>query len=71
LAIADSSPLRTSVENALAREFEIGERRRNLLAANELGQKIELLRADAQHAHDRFGFGVAQDARGCLLGHGD
>src|SRR6202011_1404553 len=55
--------------DALARKFEIGQRRRNFLAADELSQKIELLRADAQHAHDRFGFLVAQNARGCLLGH--
>jgi hypothetical protein len=56
LAIADSSAFLTSTEILLSREFEIGERGRDLLAADELGEQVELLRADAQHARRRLGF---------------
>jgi hypothetical protein len=38
--------------HALAREFQVRQRNRHLFAANELRQKIELLRAHAQHARD-------------------
>src|SRR5262249_49458442 len=38
--------------DALARELEIGERGRDLLAADERGQEIELLRRNPQHAGD-------------------
>src|SRR5262249_9575690 len=55
--------------DALARKFEFGERGRNLLAANELRQQIELLRTDAQHASNRFRLGVGQRALALLLAH--
>src|ERR1700691_2079457 len=38
--------------DALARKFEIGERGRDLLAADQLRQKVQLLRAYAQRAGD-------------------
>ena len=44
--------------NALAREFEIGKRGRNLLAADELRQEVQLLRAHPQHAGDGLGLVV-------------
>src|SRR5580704_5658449 len=53
----------------LSREFEVGERGRDLLAADELGEKIELLRADAQHADGRFGLVVGKAPRVGFLGH--
>ena len=55
--------------DALARELQIGERRLHLLAADELSEKIELLRADAQHAGDRLGFVVLQGALGLRFRH--
>ncbi len=55
--------------DALAGKFEIGESPINLLAANQLRQKIELLRADPQHPRDRLGFVVFQRALRFLLGH--
>ena len=69
LAIADSSAFLTSVEILLSREFEVGERGRDLLAADELGEKIELLRADAQHADSRLGLVVGEAPRVGFLGH--
>src|SRR5690554_5816310 len=36
--------------DALVAEFEFGQSLLDLLAADQLGQKVELLRADAQHA---------------------
>ena len=50
--------------DALARELQIGERALDLLAANELGQKIELLRRDAQHARDGLGLVFREPAAG-------
>ena len=54
---------------ALARKFEIGERPVDFLAANELGEKIELLRRDANHARDALGLVVLQRARELFLAH--
>src|ERR1700720_2542859 len=53
----------------LAGKLEIGESLLNLLAADQLRQKIQLLRADPQHPGDRLGFIVLQRARRFLLGH--
>src|ERR1700728_618344 len=55
--------------DALAREFEIGERGRHLLAADKLRQKIELLRTHAQHAGHRLGLGIRKRALAFLLAH--
>src|SRR5580692_9135371 len=55
--------------DALARKLEIRERGRHLLAADELGQKIELLRADAEHAGHRLGLGVGERALALFLAH--
>src|ERR1700675_5204181 len=55
--------------DTLAREFEIGERGRNLLAADELRQEVELLRADPQHAGNRLGLGVGERALALFLAH--
>src|SRR5262249_18354419 len=53
----------------LAREFEIGERHRHLLAADQLRDKVELLRAHPQHAGDRLGFVVGEAPWALLLAH--
>src|ERR1700761_1652367 len=55
--------------NALAREFEIGKRGRDLLAANELRKQVELLRADAQHPRDGLGLVIGQIPLALLLAH--
>ena len=55
--------------DALAREFEIGERGRHFLAADELRQQIELLRTDPQHAGDRLGLVVGERPLALLLAH--
>ena len=54
----------------LARKFEIGERRGDLLAANEAGNEVQLLWADAQVARYSLGFLVAQRAGGSSLAQG-
>ena len=69
LAIALSKRLFHVKRASLARKFKIGKGRLDLLAADQLRQKIELLRADPQHAGDRLGFIVLQRARRFLLGH--
>src|SRR5207302_1312934 len=56
--------------DALARELEIGQRGCHLLAADELRNKVELLRAHPQHARDRFGLVVRERAFPLLLAHG-
>jgi len=55
--------------DALAREFEVGERGRDLLAADKLGEKVELLRADPQHAGNRLRLGVGQRALALFFAH--
>src|SRR6185437_7427519 len=57
------------MSDALARKFEIGERLRNLLAADELCQQVQLLRAHAQHAGHRLGFVVGERTLTALLAH--
>ena len=42
--------------NPFSGELKIGERGRDLLAPDKLGDKVELLRTDAQHARRRLGF---------------
>ena len=44
----------------LARELQVGERRRSLAAADQLRNQIELLRADPQHAGDRLGLVIRE-----------
>src|SRR5262245_45459249 len=55
--------------DALAREFEVGERSRHLLAADELRDEIELLRAHPQHAGDRLRLILGKRAFASLLAH--
>src|SRR5215471_21865451 len=55
--------------DALARKFEIGQRGRHLLAADELRDEIELLRAHPQHAGNRFRLVLGKRALACLLAH--
>src|SRR5262249_47695978 len=55
--------------DALAREFEVGERGRHLLAADELRDEIELLRAHPQHAGDRLRLILRKRAFASLLAH--
>src|SRR5271166_6920645 len=55
--------------NALTRELKIGEGGRHLLAANELREQIELLRAYPQHAGDRFRLIIGQRTFARLLAH--
>src|ERR1700724_415205 len=53
----------------LAGKLEIGESLLNLLASDQLRQKVQLLRANPQHPGDRLGFTVLQRARRFLRGH--
>src|SRR5436190_15134129 len=55
--------------NALAREFKIGKRGCNLLAANKLSKQVELLRAHAQHAGDSLRLTPGKLARPGPLAH--
>ena len=55
--------------DTLAREFKIGQCGRDLLAADELRDKIELLRAHADEPRDRFRLVVFQHALAWLLAH--
>ena len=55
--------------DALAREFQIGQRARDLLAADQLRHQIELLRADPQHPGDCLGLGIGERALACFLAH--
>src|SRR4051794_41004441 len=56
--------------DALPRELKVGERRGNLLAADEAGDEVELLRRHTKHAGDRLGFVVRQSAGCGWLTHG-
>src|SRR5262249_25507018 len=53
----------------LVGEFKIGERGCHFLAPDKLGEKVELLRADAEHPCSRFGFVFRDTAWIRLLGH--
>src|SRR5215471_4554853 len=55
--------------DSLARELEIGERGRDLLAADQLGQQVELLRAHAQHLSDGLRLVLGERAGMALLAH--
>src|SRR5262249_8997619 len=55
--------------DALARELEVGERRRDLFAADELRQQVQLLRAHAQHFCNRLRLVLGERARMALLAH--
>src|SRR5262249_56247425 len=55
--------------DTLAREFEVGERHRHLLAPDQLRDKVELLRAHPQHAGDCLGFVVGEAPWALLLAH--
>ena len=53
--------------NTLAREFQVRESAVNLLATDESGDEVELLRADANGARNRLRFVVLEPARGFCL----
>ena len=55
--------------DALARKLQIGERSRDLLAADQLRDEIELLRRDPQHAGDRLGLVFGQGRSRARLAH--
>src|SRR6185312_677776 len=55
--------------DALARERELGERLVHLLAADHLGNEVQLLRAGAQQAENGFRFVVLERALGLRLAH--
>src|SRR5262245_54125573 len=55
--------------NPLAGEFQIGERSRHLLAANERGNEVKLLRADADRAQNSTRLVVSKPARSFGLAH--
>ena len=55
--------------DSLARKLEIGKRRLDLLAADQLREKVQFLRAHPQHAGDRLGFVILERARRFFLGH--
>src|SRR5262245_48203194 len=55
--------------DTLAGEFQVGERSRHLLAADERGNKVQLLRADADRAEDRTRLVVSKPARSFGLAH--
>src|ERR1700694_6183673 len=54
--------------DALARELEIRQRRRDLLAADQRRDQVELLRRDPQHTAHRLGLALAEAAY--ALAHG-
>ena len=55
--------------NALARELKISERCLNLLAADELGQEVELLRLNAHGAQNGLRLVILEIAGCFCLGH--
>src|SRR5271166_2768547 len=55
--------------HALAGKFKLRKRRCYLLAANELREKIELLRADPQHARNSLRFVIGKRTFARLLAH--
>src|SRR5207244_1568965 len=66
----DSAPPATAAPmESLAREVEIGERGRDLLAPDELGKQVELLRAHPQHPRHRLGLVLGEAAGMRLLAH--
>src|SRR5690606_3610554 len=55
--------------NALAREFEIVQRRLHLLAADERGNQVQLLRADPYRTRDGTSLVISKPARSFGLAH--
>ena len=55
--------------DALARKFEIGERARDLLAADHLRDKIEFLRRHPDHPGHRLGLIFGEASFACALAH--
>src|SRR4051794_19383599 len=55
--------------DTLVAEFEFGQSLLDLLATDQLSQKVELLWADAQHAQHSLGFVVRERALGFWLAH--
>src|SRR4029453_6402387 len=55
--------------DALARELEVGERTCDLLAADQAGNQVELLRTDPEHPGDRLGLVIGEAAFARLLAH--
>src|SRR5437763_4609375 len=55
--------------DALARKLQVGERGRSLSAADKLRDKIELLRAHAQHPGDCLGLVVREDPFALWFAH--
>ncbi len=57
------------LRDALARKFKIGERRRNLLAADQARDEVQLLRAHPQHLGDRLCLVLGEAALVRFLAH--
>src|SRR5262245_6935912 len=55
--------------DALVRKLQIGERTRDLLAANELGDEVELLRGNPQHPAHSLGLVLAEVSLALALAH--
>ena len=55
--------------NALARKLKVGERARNLLAADHLRDEVELLRRDPQHLAHSLGLVFAEVPFALALAH--
>src|SRR4029077_11973801 len=55
--------------DALSRKLEIGKRGRDLLAADELRDEVQLLRPTADHALHGLGFVIREGARTCGFSH--
>src|SRR6185437_14296011 len=55
--------------DALARKFQVGARARDLLAADQLRDKVELLRRDPQHLAHGLGLVVGEVSFACALAH--
>src|SRR4051794_30251094 len=53
----------------LARELQVGKRRRGLAAADQLRHEVQLLRADAKHAGDRLGLVIGERAFAAGFAH--
>src|SRR6266849_3156145 len=51
------------------REGQLGERARSTLAADALGDQVELARTDADDAQERLGFSLVEAARCAFLAH--
>ena len=70
LAIADSSVFLTVPAMRLRENSRSCERGRDLLAADQRGNQVQLLRADADRAEHRARLVVSKPARSFGLAHG-